>query len=374
MKKLFLFILFFSSISFAQLVKPSNAKTAIVSDSLSLKYFTSDSSNIYGGFGSFINIVNGFSNIALGYKSLSNSQFANNKNICLGDSSAYTQFTSAGYYQRNVLIGMASGFSVNPLGNIYDNVGIGDNSFFNFEPNSSGLFYNNIALGTGSSSHLQGYANDNISIGTNALIGSYAPNTPPNQLAYNICVGYNAGANLSWGTSPNFKTQQNILIGHNAGGRGSYSPPISSFLNHMIIIGNNPYYNVNNRYSYQLIISDADYFPYTNFLVGDFANDNFLLKASISIDSTGKTLQYHSTVGSTNRTAGIDSLLNGVDTVRTTAYDANSLVFITDLSAAGTPGHQYIDKINSVPGSYFIVLSKSALDTSLFNWFILKTY
>jgi len=377
MKKLFLLILFFTSISFAQLVKPSNAKTAIVSDSLSLKYFTSDSSNIYGGYKSFKSDTSvGFNNISLGMFSLDNYSASNLRNIVLGDSSGGGNSIMAYPHINDILIGSKSGYSTFNWGRgsvTNNNIGIGEGSLYDQGSGTLSLYNNNIGIGYYAGSEMGGTSYQNIGIGYYALRGDQSANNSY-PTAYNIGIGYNTGTQLSQGVSPYFASIQNIFIGYGAGGKGSISPYIPQYLQHCILIGNNPYYDVTQRQVGQLLISDASYYPATNFLRGDMPNANLYLKGSFNIDSTGQTLRYHSLSGLPNRTAGIDSLLNGVDTVRTTAYDANSLIFITDLSASGTPGHQYIDKINSVPGSYFIVLSKSALDNSPFNWFILKTY
>jgi len=351
MKKLFLLILFFTSLSFAQLIKPGG-KTAIISDSLSLKYFYSDSSNTYSNYHPNFQGTKTQTNIALGAYSLSNTPPFNSINMV--DNIAIGQLALNRDLDRSTLV---------------DNIMIGR---YSGEYIGSGTFTNNQNIGIGvlSDYSLRDGNSNNINIGSyngfgqngntyNVNIG-YRTNNYAQNGSYNNLIGYSLGQftgsnNIILG---NFSNTNNIQMGLN--------------INNSIIIGNNPY--LGTSLNDILVISDANYFPNTDFIRGDFSTANLYLKGNFNVDSTGKTLQYHSTVGSTNRTAGIDSLLNGVDTVHTTAYDANSLVFITDLSAAGTPGHQYIDKINSVPGSYFIVLSKSALDTSLFNWFILKTY
>lgn len=377
MKKLFLLLIVFTSISFAQLIKPNNAKTAIVSDSLRLKYFQADINNIFGGYKSFTNDTSiGFNNIALGMFSLDNYSNANLRTIALGDSSGYNDYITAYPHINDIFIGAKSGFSTfnySRGANTNDNIGIGQGSLINMSPSTLSLMNNNICLGYYSGAYLGSTVYQNIGIGYQSLLGiTSANNSYPT--AYNIGIGYNTGIELSQGISPYFASMQNIFIGYEAGGKGSFSPYIPQYLKHVILIGNNPYYDVTQRQQYYFAISDADYYPSTDFLKGDFANAALYLKGSFSIDSTGQVLKYHSLSGLPNRTAGIDSLLNGVDTVYTTAYDANSLIFITDLSNQGTPGHQYINRAISVPGSYFVVESVSPSDDSKYNWFILKTY
>lgn len=366
MKKLFLLILFFTSISFAQLVKPSKASNTQI-DTASNKHFIYVDSTInksaYGSLNNTNNLHDAFSWGVNSYNSSGSTLNAHN------------------------FISMGNGNGQQYYGNsapMFYNYTLGDNSFTQTNNNfSRDSVYGINLIGNNSMSGFGGASTDVIKdivcIGNRNL---------KNMNALSMIVIGNDNAN-NWQSTSTYSYPNNIIIGNNNGyygygtgniwlGYNILNSPNFNYVGHYTntyIIGT-PYVPYSNGYtlSHAFIVNDPTYFPTSNFVYGDFVNDNYKIKGSISIDSTGKTLQYHSTIGSPNRTAGIDSLTSGVDTIRTTAYDSNSLVFITDLSASGTPGHQYIDKINSVPGSYFIVLSKNTLDNSLFNWFILKTY
>ena len=104
-------------------------------------------------------------------------------------------------------------------------------------------------------------------------------------------------------------------------------------------------------------------------------NANLLIKGSISIDSTGKVLQYHTIVGDSARTAGIDSITtSNYVVIYTKAFKSNSLVFVTLLSDTNA-SNAYVNLSASSYGNYFVVESTNATsDNFKFNWFILNTY
>jgi len=373
MKKLFLLILFFSSISFAQLVKPGGGATkdsltytlpktngnSFLSPSFYAKNNNIIYSNVLGSIPTSLFYLDTYSNLSIGYNNLTNVTSANTYNSAFGQ--ACLQNLNNGSFN--------SAYGGGTLGaetNISYSSAFGDGAGGN---NIAGIHLPYACL-FGYNSAYRSSGNHLISIGINSF-GSSSGN-------FDLIIGDAAAFSSTFDSS--------IVLGVNAAYQfGAYGGTHSS----NIIIGNGAGYNVAGVFGNEIgniyIGTNQGYNQYydngilrignnNNFIVGQMNTGNLFLKANLNIDSVGMTLKYHTIIGSTNRTAGIDSLTSGVDTVRTTAYDANSLVFITDLSAAGTPGHQYIDKINSVPGSYFIVLSKSALDNSLFNWFILKTY
>lgn len=71
--------------------------------------------------------------------------------------------------------------------------------------------------------------------------------------------------------------------------------------------------------------------------------------------------------GGTNASIGQATLVAGTVTVANTSVDANSLIFLTVKTSAGTVG---ILSYTTVTGTSFTITSASALDTSLVNWWI----
>lgn len=362
MKKIILYLLLINSFSFAQLVKPVKIPNVIISDSLSLKYLHADSTNIWGGNGAFpkYSSGNGLGNLILGLGAAQPILAGfGNYNILLGASAGYA-YNDVYYYSNNIFIGQLAGSWLN------------NNS-------STQLAIYNIAIGqqagANMASQLGDTANYNINIGYHTGFAGYFPH-------YVNLIGYNAGFSSGGNSYSNVIGANSFIYSAGCSNVNILGNNIYSFTNQNVsyhatnstFIGDNLYLPQLTNYNGQMILSSGAYFPKSNFFVADLPNDNLKIKGIISIDSTGKTLQYHSTPLTSNRTAGIDSLLNGTDTVFTTAYDANSLIFITDLSPQGTPGHQYVSQAISVPGSYFVVKSMSATDNSKYNWFILKTY
>jgi len=346
------------------------AKTAIVSDSLSLKYLYADSTNISSNINNYLlpNNSLSYNNVALGAYAFNLYTGALINNIGIGYYTCFGNGSPGGRWQQNIMIGNYSG-AYDPyygaLNNEYYNIGIGYAALRDLGGSNPNQYNIGIGYYAGSWS---GNMLNNIFIGT--YTGSYGG------LTNSLCVGNYAGGYGNAGDSDiligNYSGylntgSGNILIGdsvcYNAGNQN---------VNNSIVIGYNPF--VTFPLGNSLIISNRNYYPSSDYIRGDLSTANLYLKANFNIDSSGMVLKYHSLAGLPNRTAGIDSLLNGTDTVFTTAYDTNSLVFITDLSPAGTPGHQYVNKAISVSGSYFVVKSMSALDDSQFNWFILKTY
>ena len=407
MKKLFLLILFFTSLTFAQLVKPGGGTTkdsltytlpkTIGNSFLSPSFYAKNNimlfQNTQGLLYSDVNKNLFLDNSFVSFNGLGNNNYSLGSQNFVSRTGSGVQDIAIGNSNQTYSNGGSNNITIG-YGNLHSNsygggnIGIGYQTLDN---NSVGLFgSNNIAIGqyaqnnSGSTNGAisLGYYSGYNSVSTNSItIGynSYYQGSGTNTIAigYNSCyktntdtsiyIGMYAGQNSNTYNSGSVNTQGNIYIGYQSGiNSGSLTTN-----KHDIYLG----YQVGNAKNEKYIFRLGDEsVQSTDLIYGDMLNKLVLFGVKkLGIDTSG-TLAYKTIVGSTNRTAGIDSLLNGVDTVRTTAYDANSLVFITDLSAAGTPGHQYIDKINSVPGSYFIVLSKSALDTSLFNWFILKTY
>jgi len=398
MKKLFLFILFFTSLSFAQLIKPINSISVVGSYNNNNSLYSKSTmfsgnrdtcfyyniglgkSNLQNAKGSTLgtiggNVAIGFTNLnrdslsptynnIIGYSNLYYSEGASRNNI----SGSYNLFHGTTNIHQNIITGNFNIYNTTSL-NIYDNVVLGDSNFYNSIQN---LSYNEII----------GYNNAGY-IGNPYIAPSYkieilgSNNMPGIRTANNIQI---IGDNNLFNNGNNSQYFGGIqILGNNclnlyAQGGGSMIA-IGGGSGSKVVNGQNDLY----IQSSGLGSSDTNMMFIggfaTPFIYGSYTQRYLNIKVKqLGVDSLGGTLAYHTIIGRTDRTAGIDSLTSGIDTVRTTAYDANSLVFITDLSAAGTPGHQYIDKANSVSGSYFIVLSKSAIDNSLFNWFILKTY
>ncbi len=382
MKRIFFLILFcLPAFLFAQIVKPGVvidsseyiiAKTkptkyeaneywlnqlpftrTMLTDSLSLKYLTVDSSDIFSNYRSNFSGTNG-NNIAFGITSLgyypgSYSTLIQN-NIAMGFN-ALNIYTNHASLLQDINIGYQSGQIVGAgtWSNEY-NIGIGYNSDYSWQ---TGNNYNiNIGANNGNQQNGNQY---NVNIGWRNTGATGSGN-------YNTYLGYNIGTGLQSGSN------NSVAIGYFSASnnlQGGFK------LLNSIVLGNDPfstYGDVKDKF----IVSDIAYYNGRDFILGNFATGDFYLKANLDIDSTGEVLKYHSTIGSTNRTAGIDSLTAGIDTVRTTAYDASSLVFITNLSI-GT-GLVYINQANSLPGSYFVVTSTVLTDTNKFNWFFLKTY
>lgn len=388
MRKIFLYLLLFASINFAQLIKPSKSGGSITTqidnastnsfiyvDSvnyiLANKYFWTGpnkisfplvtslhNSNIRLGNFSGATVATDtnspqINNITMGYESgshvgISGSRMESSYNVFIGYQAGMYGTNIATYDSSDYCIGIGynAGLTRTPTGfvnGIGNNINIGYfNRFANGEYNALSIGneipdgYANGGLNSVDVGNYNGAAGDStISIGT-GIFNYYAPNSCPS----NIMIG----TNITWSTS-------NIT--------------------HEIVIGNNPNLDGLNIDG-QLIINDQNYYPNGFFIDGDMKNKALKIQADIKIDSVGRYLYYHSLSGSSNRTAGIDSLTSGIDTVRTTAYKTGSLVFIT--ANASSTGHLYVNVVNSLSGSYFIVKSSSTLDAIKYSWFILGTY
>jgi hypothetical protein len=90
--------------------------------------------------------------------------------------------------------------------------------------------------------------------------------------------------------------------------------------------------------------------------------------ADIVIGLAGKGL---SVKGGTNAKVGT-ATLNGTTavTVSTTAVTANSRIFLTILTPAGTPATPYVSAVTA--GTSFQIKSTGASDTSVVSWFIVE--
>ena len=400
LKKILLIIFAFTSLGFSQLIKP-NIQTNIIG-SYNSNYSLYSRSTMASG----LRDTSYFYNIGLGVGNLQN---ANNK-------------ASYGVNGNNTVLGYANlnRDSSSPTNN---NIIGNQNLFFaqatdqnniigryNLEYATTGITKNTII------GNVNAQLSSRANIHNNVMIGDSNMKNMQNNAYYNEIIGYNNLNNLGYGYSPNnnieilgtFNASQiwmmnnvQIIGDNNLNYNGNTSQYFGGFqilgyscLNaytqgsgggNMIAIGGGSGSIVTNGYNDCYIQSNGFSTKDTNmiyiggfnipFIYGSYTQRYLNIKVKqLGVDSLGGTLAYHTIIGRTDRTAGIDSLLNGVDTVRTTAYDSNSLVFITDLSSQGSPGHQYIDKANSLPGTYFIVKSMSVTDLSKFNWFILKTY
>ena len=369
MKKIFFLILFcLPAFLFAQIVKPGvviDSSGYIIAKQKPTKYEANEywlNGSPFVGDSSIVRNIGSFNlmSILKGYNSGNNISTTINipiNNIGLG----FNNFDSTTQYMNNTIgIGYQNFYSFTNAANGFSssehNIGIGYQTFYNFKA-SQASNSGNIGIGFQSLYSFL-YGDENIAIGTNALYalaGAYG-NFP----GYNIAIGYGAMGAYSFDSTINNANVviggycgQNLTHGRNDTYIGSNVGTTSSDESNMIRIGN-----------------DAN--TGHDFMVGNMNTSDLYIKANVDIDSLGHTIRYHTISGQPNRTAGIDSLLNGTDTVYTTAYDANSLVFITNLSI-GT-GLTYVNKAISLAGSYFVVTSTILTDTNKFNWFILKTY
>lgn len=378
MKKLFLFLLIFSSIGFSQLVKPSAGGASRDS----LRYVVPKTlNNNYTSNSFFAKTIETLYNAQDTTTPILYSDY-NYQNYGLGGHNFETVTTSA---QRNQAFGISA---LDFLTTGSNNIAIGNNTM-----GTSQTDYNMVAIGNGACKHnvVGTYYGNGVYIGYSAgasgggigsqAIGLFAQasgtsNSSQSIGNYSLYQGQ-ADSTIAIGLQSGQYCGQYLGIA-NSIFLGAFAGDSSNFVNggkakYNIYIGYRSGANQLNESNFLRIGNNFGYPKNKDFITGDMANAKINFNViTLAIDSTGGTLAYHTIIGNTNRTAGIDSLTSGIDTIRTTAYDANSLVFITNLSI-GT-GLTYINKANSLAGSYFVVTSTVSTDSNKFNWFILKTY
>jgi len=69
---------------------------------------------------------------------------------------------------------------------------------------------------------------------------------------------------------------------------------------------------------------------------------------------------------------GTATLAAGTVTVSTTSVTANSFVFVSYNTTAGTPGSVRAPQASIVAGTSFVISSTSGTDTSTVNWFVIN--
>ncbi len=97
------------------------------------------------------------------------------------------------------------------------------------------------------------------------------------------------------------------------------------------------------------------------------ASDVTVASGNFIINTVGKGLQMK---GGTNAKIGTAVLVGGTATVSTTAFTANSLVFLTDETSGGTLGN--ISVGTKTAGVSFVINSSNVLDTSTIAWMIVE--
>lgn len=86
-------------------------------------------------------------------------------------------------------------------------------------------------------------------------------------------------------------------------------------------------------------------------------------------DGGGLALPSISVVEGTNAYMGLATLVNGTVTINTNKVTANSRIFLTRQTAAGTPGDPAVT--NRTPGTSFVITTVAG-DTSTVAWLIIN--